>query len=119
MTGTRSRRKAAAPVEILPAHLNFSFRDWLRQRTELPIRPAGWTPLSVLYADYKSWCEAADVPAAYVHGEAEFSGRLRAHSDREPETRPVERRGLYETVVDRRFELCFPRYLKAAIRVAI
>lgn len=112
----RARRSRPA-AEQLPAHLNFSFSDWIKQRTEPSRQPTGWTPLSLLHADYRTWCEATDVPAGYILAEAEFSGRLRAHSDREPETRPVERRGMFETVVDRTYELCFPRFLKPAVRV--
>lgn len=109
---------AAAPVasEDHPPHLNFSFRDWLRQRTELPRSSAGWTPLSHLHADYRAWCEANAVPQVYVHGEAAFSGMLRAHQDREPETRLVEKRVNGE-VRGSGFELCFPRHLLAPIRV--
>ncbi len=101
-----------------PAHLNFSFAEWLKQRTELPRQPSGWTPLSVLYADYVDWCGYTAVPAAYVHSEPEFSGRLQARCDRRPEVKLVERRGLNQTVLNRSTELCFPRHLLPPIRVA-
>ena len=118
MTAPRTRRKATAAVEPLPQHLNFSFRDWLRQRTELPRKGRGWTPLSALYADYRIWCHANAIPAEYLHSEPEISGKLRAHCDRAPETRLVEHRGLNQTVISSGYELCFPRYLMPPIRVA-
>ncbi len=116
-TPTTRRRAKPAPAPLQPQHLNFTFRDWLRQRTELPRSAAGWTPLSALHADYVAWCAANDAPDAYVHGEAAFSGKLRAHHDREPEQRLVQKRGLYETVKSTAYELCFPRHLLAPIRV--
>lgn len=110
---TTSRRKRApkTPAPALPGHLNFSFRDWLRQRTELPRQTTGWTPLSRLHADYVEWCAANDVPAEYIVGVEEFSGRLRAHHDREPEKRKVQAGS--QTA----YELCFPRFLMKPIRL--
>lgn len=113
-TARRSRRKPTAQAIAtapLPAHLNFSFREWLRQRTELPRNPQGWTPLRKLYGDYLEWCVANDVPADYIHSEPEFSGRLRAHHDREPEQRKVQDGSRVD------YALCFPRFLIRPIRV--
>lgn len=117
-TTTRPRRQRSKPqiaqtalAERLPEHLNFSFRDWLRQRTELPRLPQGWTPGTKLYADYAEWCAASEVPAEYVIGESDFAGRLRAHDDRQPEMRKIS------NGVRISYALCFPRKLLPAIRV--
>ena len=103
--------RTAPATDPLPAHLNFTFKDWLRQRTERPRLPQGWMPGTKLYADYAEWCFGTQAPAEYVLGEAEFAGRLRAHDDRQPEIRKVS-----DGVRDS-YALCFPRRLLPAIRV--
>lgn len=111
-TTRRAKRKAnPAPAAALPAHLNFTFSDWLRQRTERPRLPQGWMPGTKLYADYAEWCAGTEAPAEYVIGEAEFAGRLRAHDDRQPEIRKIT------DGTRTSYALCFPRRLLPAIRV--
>ena len=113
----RAPRRKAKPVLSLPVHLNFSFRDWLRQRTEPSRGAPGWTPLKLLFDDYVEWCGANDVPEEYHHPIEVFAGKLRAHDDREPQTRLIERGPAWAPIRTRTYELSFPRHLLSAIRV--
>jgi len=116
-TKRKPAKAAPVPAPELPAHLNFTFKDWLRQRTEPARLVTGWTPIRTLHADYVGWCEANRSPAEYVLGIDELSGRLRAHDDRQPETRLIERRPFGAPIGNTDYQLCFPRHLLPAIRV--
>lgn len=108
----RTRKAAPAAPEVFPDHLNFSFPDWFRQRTELPRTSAGWTPVRTLHNDYVLWCAANAVPEAYVHDRAAFEALLGSACGRSPETRKIVA-GSQEA-----FEPCYPRFLMRPIRVS-
>ncbi|MHA3791485.1 hypothetical protein [Sphingomonas sp. YL-JM2C] len=115
----KSRQPTAAPAEASPPpHLNFSFADWFKARTEPARLPQGWTPIGLLYEDYLAWCAGNDVPAAHIHNQDELAGKLRARDDRAPQKLLIDRRQLGQPVGVRSYELCFPRFLRPAIRVS-
>lgn len=94
-----------------PAHLNFSFDEWFKANTELPRQASGWTPAARLYADYLAFCAATGVPASYHLNDAAFAERMRAACDRSADMRKVSE----GTKLD--YRLCWPRFLRPAIRV--
>ena len=111
---TKRKPATAAPVPAaeLPAHLNFTFPDWFRQRTQLPRMPQGWSPADRLYADYLEWCAANDAPPEYVLQLSLFDDLLRESCARLPEMRKVQEGSLV------RYTRCYPRHLIPAIRIA-
>lgn len=115
---TRSRRaKAPAAMPAEPAaHLNFSFDDWFKANTELPRQTSGWTPAVRLHEDYLAFCAATEVPPAYHLNAAGFSERMRKACGRTAEMRKIDDRPPYSPIAKISYKLCWPRFLRPAIR---
>ncbi len=115
------RRRRAKPIDIdhpaprrrspkVDKRVNLTFDTWFRRRTELPKKITGWTPFSILYSDYLTFCRDTKAEADIIDEKA-FRTELSGRCDRLP-------RELLCTVgLVRRYAECWPRYLIPPIQL--
>ncbi|KKC24904.1 hypothetical protein [Sphingomonas sp. SRS2] len=99
---TPARRRTRAKID---KRVNLTIDSWFKQRTELPKKITGWTPLTILYSDYREFCGLTGVAADQIQDEQAFGADLAKRCDREP------RELLCQVGAVKRYEMCWPRYL--------